>query len=231
MKTALVTGASSGIGLGICISLSNMNYKVYGIGRDFSKVEFNHDNFIKITCDLTNHKELLNLVKKLEKDEELDLLINNAGVAYFGLHEDLNPSKIHEMISTNIEAPLIITNLFLRKLKKNKGTVINISSITAKRVSPHGCAYGATKAALSHFSDSLFDEVRKTGVKVAAIHPDIAKTNFYRNADFKEGPEEDAHLTVDSIVNAVEFILNADKNAVVTDITIRPQKNRIERKK
>ena len=223
----MVPGASSGIGLGICTLLCKMNYKVYGIGRDFSKADFTNDNFIKLSCDLTNYNDLVTIIKDLNKKETINLLINNAGVGYFGLHEELNPKNIHEMVSINIEAPLIITNLLLRNLKRNKGTVMNISSITAKRVSPHGCAYGATKAAMSHFSESLFDEVRKTGVKVVALHPDIAKTNFYRNADFKEGNEEDTYLTVETIVETINFILNADENAAITDITIRPQKNKI----
>ena len=77
---------------------------------------------------------------------------------------------------------MIITNLLLRDLKKNKGTIINISSITAGKANPHGCAYGATKAGLTSFSHSLFEEARKYGVRVVNLEPDMTDTKLYRNA-------------------------------------------------
>lgn len=80
---------------------------------------------------------------------------------------------------------MIITNLLLRDLKKNKGTIINISSITAEKTNPHGCAYGATKAGLTSFSHSLFEEARKYGVRVVNLEPDMTDTNLYRNADLQ----------------------------------------------
>ena len=113
------------------------------------------------------------------------------------------------MVALNLEAPLILTNLLLRDLKKNQGFVINISSVTAKKSSPIGCAYAATKAGLSHFSHSLFDEVRKYGVKVVSIHPDMTKTPFYDNANFREGDDEDMFITPECVAEAVEAVINA----------------------
>lgn len=230
MKTAIVTGASSGIGLSICKVILNLGYKVYGIGRDFSQCNLNSDNFFPIICDLMNTSILCETIKKIRKENDIHVLVNNAGVGYFGLHEELNTKKIHEIISTNIEAPLILTQLLLRDLKKNKGFIINISSITAKESSPHGCAYGASKAALTHFSNSLFDETRKYGVKVTAIHPDMTQSNFYRNADFKESSEPDAHISPSEISFAVEMILTARNGLVIREITLSPQKHIIMKK-
>src|SRR5690554_3055059 len=186
MKTAIVTGASSGIGQEVSRSLLKLGYKVYGIGRHFSEEAIKNNHFVPIALDILDIPELIHRIREIRKKEEIYILVNNAGVGYFGLHEELNPTKIHEMVVTNLEAPLIIGQLLLRDLKKNSGFIINISSITAKGSSTHGCAYGATKAGLSHFSKSLFDEARKHGVKVVAIHPDMTKSNFYRNADFQQ---------------------------------------------
>ena len=230
MKAAIVTGASSGIGFEISKVLLDDGYLVYGIGRDFTKLNYKNSNFKKIICDMTRIDNVTACISKIKKESEIHLLVNNAGIGYFGLHEELNPKKIHEMISVNLESPLIITNMLLRNLKKNKGTIINISSITARKSSPHGCAYAATKAGLTHFSESLFDEVRKTGVKVVAIHPDMVKTNFYRNADFREDDEKDTYTDADTVAQAVKFILEIKDNAVITDITLRPQKHRIRKK-
>lgn len=232
MKTAVVTGASSGIGLEITKVLIKNGCKVYGFARDFSKTQFEHDCFIKVNCDITKTSLLEEKIKCIRKNEkEIYILVNNAGVGYFGHHEEINTKKLHEMIATDLEAPIILTHLLLRELKKNSGYIINISSITAKKASPIGCAYSAAKAGLSHFSESLFEEVRKADVKVIAIHPDMTKTDFYRNANFREGEEEKSYITAQCVANAVEAVLKQREGTVLTDITIRPQKHIIQRNK
>ena len=231
MKTAVVTGASSGIGLAVCRRLIAAGYRVYGLARDFSKSDFSHENFRPVPCDVTCTEKLAETLSPIRKENDVSLLINNAGVGFFGPHEQLNPQKIHLMTATNLEAPMILTGLLLRDLKKNSGTVINISSAAAKKPSTYACAYAATKAGITHFSESLFEEVRKTGVKVAAVHPDMTKTDFYKNADFESSEEPGASLSAEDVADAVAFILNEKNNVAVCDITLKPQKNRIRRKK
>lgn len=230
MDTAIVTGASSGIGLSISKELLNLGYKVYGLGRDFSKSNLDNNNFIKLESNLMDINSLVTKINEIKKSNDIKILVNNAGVGYFSPHEELNPKKIHEMVTINLEVPLVLSQILLRTLKKNKGYIINISSIEAKKSSAHGCAYGATKAALSHFSSSLFDETRKYGVKVITIHPDITKSNFYRNSNFKEGANDDSFLIPEEIASAVAMAISQRDNLVITDITIRPQKFNIQRK-
>ncbi|MDD5794565.1 SDR family oxidoreductase [Clostridium sp. HCP1S3_B4] len=230
MDTAIVTGASSGIGLSISKELLNLGYKVYGLGRDFSKSNLDNNNFIKLESNLMDINSLVTKINEIKKSNDIKILVNNAGVGYFSPHEELNPKKIHEMVTINLEVPLVLSQILLRTLKKNKGYIINISSIEAKKSSAHGCAYGATKAALSHFSSSLFDETRKYGVKVITIHPDITKSNFYRNSNFKEGANDDSFLMPEEIASAVAMAISQRDNLVITDITIRPQKFNIQRK-
>lgn len=231
MKSAIVTGSSSGIGLAISKMLLKNHFKVYALARNMDAVGFSHDNLMKVNCDITDTDLLVRKIKEIRKAEDnLCLLVNNAGIGFFGPHEELNPAKIHKMVALNLEAPLILTNLLLRDLKKNRGFVINISSITAKKSSPIGCAYAATKAGLSHFSHSLFDEVRKYGVKVVSIHPDMTKTPFYDNANFREGDDEDMFITPECVAEAVEAVINARVGTVISDITIRPQRHGIRRK-
>lgn len=230
MKSAVVTGATSGIGLAITNKLVDMGYTVYGIGRDFEKVAFSNDKFKKIVCDLTKVFDIEKIVKEIKKEAEIELLINCAGVGYFGPHEEINVNKIHNMVALNLEAPLILTQLFLRDLKKIRGTIINISSITAKKSSTYGCAYSATKAGLSHFSKGLFDEVRKSGVKVITIHPDITKTPFYDHLNFCQGDEENSYVTPECVAEAVEVVLSQREGTVLTDITLQPQRHLINKK-
>ena len=119
----------------------------------------------RVTCDLSKLDGLEKTLHSLKKIK-FDLIINSAGIGYFGLHEEINISKIKNMITVNLQAPLVITQYFLRTLKENRGIIINISSVTAKKESPLASVYSATKAGLSQFSKSLFEEVRKNDVKV-----------------------------------------------------------------
>ena len=231
-KAAIVTGASSGIGWAVSRTLCEMGYQVFGIGRDFSAHagEEGIEHFHPIVCDLLNTEQLIAQIKEIRAGSRVEILINNAGIGYYGLHEELNLYKIQKMVRTNLEVPMILTNLLLRDLKKNEGNIINISSVTAQKSNPHGCAYGATKAGLSSFSQSLFDEARKYGVRVTAIQPDMTKTNLYRHADFKEADAPDTYLAPEEVAEAVRFILSRRKGSNITELTLTPQKHRIARK-
>lgn len=232
---AIVTGASSGIGLEISKTICSLGYEVFGFGRDFEreefvKAEFSGAFFHPVVCDLLDTEKLCRIVKDIAAEYEPYILINNAGTGYYGLHEELNVQKIQEMVRTNLEVPMILTQMLLRKLKKNSGYIINISSVTASKSNPHGCAYGATKAALTNFSRSLFDEARKYGVKVSSVQPDMTKTNLYRNADFMEDDEEKACLVPAEVAKAVEYILSQRDGMVVSEITLQPQLHRIKKR-
>ncbi len=229
-EAAIVTGASSGIGYAISRKLCELGYQVYGLGRSFEKAQPLKEEFYPVVCDVLDTDRLCDCVKQIASQHQVRILVNNAGVGYYGLHEELNPEKIKALVRTNLEAPMILTQQLLRHLKKNRGYVINISSVTASESNPHGCAYGATKAGLASFSHSLFDEARKYGVKVATIFPDMTKTDLYRNADFKEGDEAESYLLPEEVASAVEFILSQREGMIVSDITLKPQIRRIKRK-
>lgn len=228
-KAAIVTGASSGIGLEISKTLCGWGYEVYGFGRSFQETGWS-TSFHPVVCDILDTGKLCESVRRIAKQNPVHILVNNAGVGYYGLHEELNPKKIQELVRTNLEAPMILTQQLLRDLKKNAGYIINISSVTANESNPHGCAYGATKAGLASFSRSLFEEARKYGVRVATIFPDMTQTNLYRNADFCQGSEAESYLLPQEVAQAVEFILNQRDGLVVSDIVLRPQIRRIRRK-
>lgn len=253
-RIAIVTGASSGIGQAISQALCLGGYEVYGIGRDFRTLDNNpeYENMIDresvrqvddintneswihkfhpVVCDLLDTNRLKEVIGNITDGHRCSLLVNNAGVAYYGLHEELNTEKIQLMVRTNLEVPMVLTQLLLRQLKENQGMIINISSVTAHKSSPHGCAYAATKAGLSSFSQSLFDEARKYGVRVVSIHPDMTATRLYRNADFREDDKEDARLLPEDVAKAVTQVISFRDGINITELTIQPQKHRIRKK-
>jgi NADP-dependent 3-hydroxy acid dehydrogenase YdfG len=227
LKTAIVTGASSGIGLAIARMLSEEGYKVYGIGRVFPE---NSDFFEKrMSLDLRDTDILL---EKVSEIKNVDLLVNAAGSAYYGLAEFNTPDQIKEMCRVDLEAPMILISALLPRLKDSKGMVINIASVTSTRINTHGAAYGALKAGLRSYGRSVYEEVRKTGVRVVTVCPDLtAGTKLYRNADFKPSEEDGCFLTPEDTAECVRDIINMREGAVVTEVEVRPQFNRIEKKK
>lgn len=232
MKSAIITGSSSGIGLEITKKLLEMGYLVYGFSRYTKSTELEHENLVKVPCDITDIKKLkaqVNLI--LQKDKFLNILINNAGMGAVGPHEELDLKRLESMLLLNFVSPIILTRLCLRQIKSNSGFIINISSTSAQKPSPMGAAYSATKAGISQFGNSLFEEVRKSGTKVINIHPDTTKTDFFRELNFKEYEEDPStYILPETIANLIEFILNANVNNVITDLTIKPQRHRLEKK-
>ena len=218
-----MTGASSGIGLEICKKLLELDFKVYGISRSRPKINIEH-----LEADVTDTDLLSNLLNEIK--EPIDLLINCAGVGHFGQHEDLKPKDLEKMISTNLTAPIVTTNLLLKDLKKTKGIVINITSITGKENAKFGAAYGATKAGLESFGKSLFDEVRKSGVRVVNIAPDLTDTSFFDELMFRPEDNPEAKIDPKSVADTVEFILKQPHGTVITELCIRPQRILIDRK-
>lgn len=236
-EAAIVTGASSGIGAAISARLCKMGYEVFGIGRSFGSSFAEQfpdaaDNplFHAVVCDLLDTEKMLKLVRGIAAEATVTLLVNNAGSAYYGLHEELSPKKIQEMVRTDLEVPMILSQQLLRGFKKNKGCIVNIASVTAQQSNPHGCAYGAVKAGLVSFSRSLFDEARKYGVRVAVVSPDMTKTELYRNADFTVGEETESYLLPQDVADAVAYIVEQREGVVVSEVTLRPQYHRIRRK-
>lgn len=231
MKTAIVTGASSGIGLEITRTLLSMDYKVYGLSRKEIPLAESEGRLIHVRSDLLETKKLRAAVSGiLNAEPTLDLLVNCAGTGLFGPHEQLDSEALSQMLRLNLEVPVLLCQLTLRALKASKGRIINISSITAEKHSTHACAYAASKAGLSHFSKSLFEEVRKYGVGVTVLQPDMTRTPFYDKLDFEPGIDADAAILPEQVADAVRYILESSCNFVVSEVSLRPQLGRILRK-
>jgi short-subunit dehydrogenase len=211
MQNVIITGHSSGIGKAISLLLEQNGY-----------------NIIKLKSRLENISQLEKEIKSILSSYNIDILINCAGVGVFQPHEELSLSKIKELIDVNLTAPIVLSNLCLRSLKKTQGHIINITSIEATKHSKFSALYTATKSGLRDFGLSLFEEVRKSGVRVTSINPDITKTDFFKELQFEPSNSEDSYLLSQTIANSVLQIIQT--NGVVTDITIRPQRFQIQKK-
>lgn len=220
-QVAVVTGISSGIGLEIGKVLLELGYVVYGISRTSPKDYLGKD-FTFLTCDLLDESRFISTLQSIK--EPVSVLVNCAGVGYFGQHEDLKPEEISQMINLNLKAPVLASSLLLKDLKETKGIIFNITSITGKENSRFGATYGATKAGLESFGKSLFDEARKSRVRVVNVAPDLTDTAFFDNLSFRPENDPEAKIDPKTVAEAVRFVLSQPYGTVITELTIRPQK-------
>lgn len=220
MKTAVVTGASSGMGKEICKRLLFLGFRVIGISRSVNYESFESENFTPLQADLSDEVSTLLACGTL-KNENVYMLINCAGFGKFEPHEELSTKVISDMTFLNLTAPMLLTNALLRNLKENSGYLININSIEAVRASKFAGVYSATKAGLKAFTDSLFEETRKSGLSITNINPDMTESSFYNDLRFETTDKEEEKLLTSDIADAVEHIISMRKGAVVSDYTIR----------
>ncbi len=221
MKTAVVTGVSSGIGKEIALRLLTLGYKVLGVSRTLQEGTFEKKEFIHIQADLSDETSTVRLIQKLQKEKTLSLLVNAAGFGAFAPHEELDAKTISTMTFLNLTAPMLLSNALLRTLKANNGYLININSIEALRASRFAALYSATKSGLKAFSDALFEETRKSKLSICNINPDMTESNFYENLRFDVSENENEKLLTSDIADALEHILSMRKGAVVSEYTIR----------
>mgnify|MGYP006276557457 CR=1 FL=1 len=227
---AVVTGSSSGIGAAITESLLANGWAVCGISR--RAVTHESPYYSHYQADLTDTAQIERAVTSIlesysataAKDCEIQALINNAGVGHFAPHEGLSLTQIEALTKVNLLAPLILSKLLLRTLKATHGSIINISSFSAHENSSFGAAYAATKAGLRHFGNSLFEECRKSGLRVTTISPDITRTPFYDALSFAPEDDENAAITPQCVAQVVMDVLNQRAGTVTTEIVLRPQR-------
>ena len=232
MDVALVTGASSGIGLAIAKRLVEEGYTVYGYSRGNYSPSYCHDRFHLVDCDVTDTQELLEQTESLIRDAGgLKLLVNNAGIGFFGPHATMAPNRIERMVQTNLIAPMVLVRATLKHLEKSQGIVINIASTAALTPGAFGAVYGATKAGLHQFGQALFSEVRRTGVRVVTVYPDMTQTPFYDELDFAPGEEHDTHITPKCVADAVIQAADQRDGTVITQIVIKPQRIKVLHKR
>lgn len=181
---ALITGASSGIGLSIAKYLATKKYELILVARNKEKLEQIQKTLpTKVTivvADLANEqkvKELYILIKK----ENIDILVNNAGFGLFGDFTETDLNKELEMIDTNIKAVHILTKFILRDMeKKQSGYILNVASSAAFQPGPLMSTYYATKSYVYQLSEALYYEqkIKKTNVQVSVLCSGPVDTNF-----------------------------------------------------
>ena len=216
---ALVTGASSGIGREIAIYLSKLGYDLILVGRNKGELESLQqklDTKVKlVVVDLSDEKCIKELYM-VTKNENIDLLVNNAGFGLYGKVKDTDLQTELDMINVNIKAVHILTKLFLKDfLKKDEGRILNVASVAGlMKGGPLLSTYYATKSYVVSFSSGLYEELRrdKSNIKISVLCPGPVDTNFNKTAGTTFAikglkPDYVAKYAVDKMLEKDKFLI------------------------
>ena len=223
---ALITGASSGIGKEMAKYLSSLGWDLILVSRNKEKLEDLASKLktkVKfVVLDLSDEKHVKDLYM-VTKNEDIDLLINNAGFGLFGDYNDIVLSKELEMIDLNIKAVHILTRLFLKDMvKKDKGYILNVaSSAGLLQGGPLMSTYYATKGYVVDFTLATYEELRrnKSNVKIGVLCPGPVKTNFNNVAGVSFSLSS---LTAKSVAKyAIDEFLNKNKFIIIPGFKVR----------
>ena len=194
---ALVTGSSSGIGRDMARTLNNLGYDLIIVARDKEKLEelkkelnSKNDKIVDVIVkDLSKTEECINLYNEVkERYEFVDIVINNAGFGLCGRFVETSLEKELSMIDTNIKAVHILTKLFLKDMvEKDKGKILNVSSIAGFMPGPLMATYYSTKNYVLRFTQAIKEELNKSksNVKISVLCPGPVNTNFNDVANVK----------------------------------------------
>lgn len=229
MQTALITGASAGIGAAFAYTLAERQTNLVLVARSEAKLQ-------KLSADLEQQFEIQAkvIVQDLtqpgaaaqvfeavnQQGLAIDLLINNAGVGDYGPFAQRSPQRQADIVKLNVLALVEMTSLFLPPMqKRGSGGIINVGSIAGFQPIPYLATYSASKAFVLRFSEALWAENKDKGVKVMALCPGPTTTDFFTQAEMDSNTAlmaQQSYETPESVVKAGLAALAAGKSHLVT---------------
>jgi len=236
MKTAFITGASSGIGLATAKALAP-NHRLILCGRRKERLEelaleLNTPTYI-LTFDVSCKNDTFNAIATLPEEwKAIDVLINNAGNAHgLASFQEAALEDLEAMIDINVKGLIYVTKAILPLIMATKkgGHIINLSSIAGKETYANGTVYCASKSAVESISKGMRIDLLPEGIKVTNVAPGAVETEFSL-VRFK-GNEEKANavyngytpLIAEDIANAIAYAINQPEHVQIADITVFPK--------
>lgn len=226
-KIACVTGATSGIGAAFAEEFAKQNFNLIITGRRKSKIN-DFANRLKelyniqvhvIIADFTDDNAATLLANKLNKLNNLEVLVNNAGYGSEGFfYQEKSGAQIAKINVSNSTTVKLCHAVLPKMISKGIGTIINVSSLSACFPAPGASMYSATRAFLVSFTESIYLELQESGVKVQVLCPGTTKTDFHEKLGFDPGDyykSKGLHkiLTAKQVVNS--SIKSLKKNKVI----------------
>lgn len=233
MNTTLITGASSGIGEVFARKLAARGRNVLLVARSEDKLitlcnELGRSNSVRaqyVALDLSESESPARLFEEAQKRGlPVDMLINNAGFGSMGEFSTLDLARELNMIDLNIKSLVELTHRFLQPmLERKQGAIINVASTAGFQSVPFMATYAATKAFVLSFSEALWEENRRHGIKVMALCPGVTDTNFFEAAHghkpparVSQTPEEVVEVALRGLAHGKAHVISGWTNFLMT---------------
>jgi 3-oxoacyl-[acyl-carrier protein] reductase len=230
-RVALVTGAGRGIGKAVALALAKSGCRVLLTARTVAQIgevqlEITRcgGRAVGIPADLTRDEDIDWLAEQSRRDfGPVDILINNAG---WGKRAPVARARVEDWDRTfrvNLRAPMLLAQKLLpAMIAKGEGAIVNIGSVSGKTGEANGAAYSASKFGLIGFTQSLYEEVREAGIKVAVILPGYVDTPMIPPVKHLDRSKM---IQPQDIAQTVLFVLTSPATCCPVEITVRPQRS------
>lgn len=219
---ALVTGASSGIGLVTAQALLRDGYRVFGTSR--KPASDTQDGISMLICDVTDDASVQAVVEEvLNRAGRIDLLVNNAGIGLLGGAEESTVQQAKAVFDVNVFGTMRMTNAVLPAMRQQRrGRIVNLSSILGLIPAPYNTLYASTKHAIEGYSESLDHEVRTQGIRIVLVEPGVTRTSFEENIIRPDRPlAVYDRVRTDAEKLMREIVAKGDEPGVVARIVVR----------
>lgn len=229
----IITGASSGIGAATAVAFSKAGYPLLLLARRLDKLKaLNLPNTLCEQVDVTDINAMRSAIANAEeKFGKADCIINNAGVLLLGNVENQHPSEWQHMLNVNVMGVLNGIGIVLDDLiKRNTGTIINVSSIAGRSAFPDHAVYCATKFAVHGLTETIRQETAKHNVRLITISPGIVETEVLDHTtqkklvdDYKKYKQHiEVTINSEDVANSILFAYAQPQNVCIREIVIAP---------
>ena len=229
-KVALVTGAGRGIGKAVALSLARSGCRLLLTARTAAQLEevqqeiegMGGDSKI-LPTDLTRDQDIETLVGESRRAYgPVSFLVNNAGWGKRAPVAQMRVEDLDQTLRVNLRAPMLLAkHLLPAMIEKGEGAIINIGSVSGKTGEANGAAYSASKFGLIGFTQSLYEEVREHGIKIAVILPGFVDTPMIPSVKHLDRSKM---IQAEDVAQAVLYVLTSPPTCCPVEITIRPQR-------
>lgn len=220
-KVAIVTGASKGIGLALVHKLLSEGMKVAGWSRTAPDIK--HENFRFYATDVKSVDSVNNSFNHTTRDfgDQIHVLINNAGLGYGGLIEEMPVDEWVEMFEVNVNGLFFCSQMVIPGMKDLvEGHIVNIASIAGTAGVEKLSGYCGSKFAVRGISQAMFKELRGYGIKVTCVNPGSVNTAFFDNIEFMTA--HDNMMGSSDVADTIVHLLKTPANMLPSEIELRP---------
>jgi len=223
-KQALVTGASSGIGLAVTRSLLAQDYQVTGISRGGSIAGLADDNFHPLGLDLGDLARVERELGEVLRTRQFDCLVHAAGRGDFGSIEQFSRRQIEESMRVNLLSGMLICRALVPGMRRQgRGRIVFIGSESALRAGRKGALYSAAKFGLRGFSQALREDCAADGIQVSLVNPGMVRSPFFDELAFAPGALAENAIEVDDVAAVVMQILQSSADIVIDEVNLSPR--------